>query len=76
MNDKTTETNQDQSRGNQQDTFSSLMDQVTNDLRKSERDAVKAKLKTIALKRQEAEKTIRLLDLEAKKLVDDFVAGL
>lgn len=54
----------------------SLLTQVTNELKKSERDAAKAKLKTIMQKRLEAEKTIRLLDLEAEKVVKDFNNGI
>lgn len=54
----------------------SLLSQVQSDLKKSEREAVKAKLKDILKKRNEAEKTIRVLDLEAKKLVEDFNNGV
>lgn len=54
----------------------SLLTQVTNELKKGERDAAKAKLKTIMQKRLEAEKTIRLLDLEAEKVVRDFNNGV
>ncbi len=54
----------------------SLLTQVTNELKKSERDVAKAKLKTIMQKRLEAEKTIRLLDLEAEKVVRDFNNGV
>jgi len=56
--------------------FASLMSQVTGDLRKSKLEGVKAKLKAIAVKRDEAETVIRGLDLEAKKLVDDFNNGV
>lgn len=58
------------------DTTDSLLSQVSSELKKAERDAVKGKLKEILKKRSEAEKTIRLLDLEAKKIVDDFNNGL
>lgn len=54
----------------------SLLTQVTNELKKTERDAAKAKLKVIMQKRLEAEKTIRLLDLEAEKVVKDFNNGV
>ena len=54
----------------------SLLASVSNDLRKSEKESIKAKLKEILKKKLEAEKTIRLLDLEARKIVDDFNAGI
>lgn len=54
----------------------SLLVSVQSELKKAERESVKAKLKEILKKRNEAEKTIRSLDLEAKKLVDDFNAGI
>lgn len=56
--------------------FASLMSQVTGELRKGKLESVKAKLKAIAIKRDEAETVIRGLDLEAKKLVDDFNSGV
>lgn len=54
----------------------SLISQVTNELKKGERESAKAKLKAIMQKRLEAEKTIRLLDLEAEKVVRDFNNGV
>ena len=54
----------------------SLIDQVNGELKKAEREAVKAKLKEILKKRLEAEKTIKALDLEADKLVKDFTNGV
>lgn len=61
---------------NDTDSVESMLNQVQNDLKKSEREGVKAKLKAILIKRNEAEKTIRLLDLESRKLVEDFNNGL
>jgi ElaB/YqjD/DUF883 family membrane-anchored ribosome-binding protein len=58
------------------DTVESLLSQVEGELKKGERESVKAKLKDILKKRRESEKTIRLLDLEAKKLVEDFNNGV
>lgn len=53
-----------------------LINSVLSDLKKGEKESVKAKLKAIMIKRNEAEKTIRLLDLEADKLVEDFNNGV
>jgi hypothetical protein len=53
-----------------------LIAQVKGELTKGKREAVKAKLKEILKKREEAEKTLRALDLEAQKVVDDFNNGL
>jgi len=58
------------------DTVDNLLSQVEGELKKGEREAVKGKLKEILKKRREAEKTIRLLDLEASKLVQDFNDGV
>ena len=59
-----------------QDSYGSLIEQVKNDLKKGKREAVKAKLKVVMTKREEAEKVIRLLDLEASKIVEDFKNGV
>lgn len=61
---------------NNVDNADSLIDQVKNDIKKGEREGVKAKLKEILKKRSEAEKIIRLLNLEANKLVEDFNNGV
>lgn len=61
---------------NKNDSVESLLSQVENDLKKADRESVKGKLKEILKKRREAEKTIRLLDLEASKLVEDFNSGV
>lgn len=53
-----------------------LLSQVQVELKKAEREQAKGKLKNILQKRAEAEKTIRLLDLEAQKIVDDFNNGV
>lgn len=57
-------------------TNDSLISQVEGELKKSDRESAKAKLKDILKKKREAEKTIRSLDLEAAKIVDDFNNGL
>lgn len=61
---------------NKNDTVENLLSQVEGELKKGERESVKGKLKEILKKRREAEKTIRLLDLEASKLVEDFNNGV
>jgi gamma-glutamyl:cysteine ligase YbdK (ATP-grasp superfamily) len=58
------------------DDTDNLLSSVQSELKKAERESVKAKLKEVLKKRNEAEKTIRMLDLEAKKLVDDFNNGV
>ena len=59
-----------------QDKSKSLIDQVKGELKKSELDGVKSKLKEIYKKRGELEKAIRLLDLEASKLIEDHNSGI
>lgn len=71
MSDETTKND-----SNKNDSVENLLSQVENDLKKADRESVKGKLKEILKKRREAEKTIRLLDLEASKLVEDFNSGV
>lgn len=66
----------DNSDRNQQNSGSSLISQVEGELRKSERDAVKAKLKDILKKKVEAVRTVRLMDLEMEKIIADFNSGI
>jgi len=61
---------------NKMEVTDTLFSQVQVELKKAEREQAKGKLKNILQKRAEAEKTIRLLDLEAQKIVDDFNNGV
>lgn len=58
------------------DKTDSLIAQVKGELKKAEADGVKAKLKEIFRKRGELEKSMRLLDLESAKLIEDFNSGI
>lgn len=57
-------------------TAKALIDQVTNELTKSQRDGVKAKIKEKIAKKLEHQKAINLIDKEIAALVDDFESGV
>jgi hypothetical protein len=54
----------------------SIMDQALAAINKAGKEAVLNKLKEILKRKQEHAKGVALCDAEAKKLVEDFEAGL
>lgn len=57
-------------------TFDSLMATAKGTITKGKREALTKALVDIVRKIEEAKKTIKLLELEANKLVDDFNNGI
>ena len=53
-----------------------LIKQVKNELRKSQLDGIKAKVKDLLKTRGEHEKSIAQLDVEVSKLISDFENGI
>lgn len=61
---------------NVQNSSNSLLEQVTAELVKTEREALKAKIRDKAKDRKQHERAIAQIDLEIDKLVRDFDAGV
>lgn len=53
-----------------------IIKSVEADFKKAQTESLKAKAKDILKRRAEAEKTVKLCDLELKKLFEDAEAGL
>jgi len=53
-----------------------LFRQVENDVKKSSRESVKAKLKEKLVKRAELVKSIAIVDLEIAKIKNEIIAGV
>ncbi len=53
-----------------------LLDKIQRGLRKSELEAVEASVKEKLKLRKQAERTIAQINLEIKKIIDDFNAGI
>jgi hypothetical protein len=54
----------------------SLLQQVEADLKKAATESVKGKLKDLLKKKMEAEKAVRLIDLEISKVLEDHENGV
>jgi len=61
---------------NVQNSSNNLLDQVNAELVKSEREALKAKIRDKAKDRKQHERAIAQIDLEIEKMVRDFDAGV
>lgn len=58
------------------ETEKSLLAQVEAELEKSGREALKAKVKDLVKKRNEAQKVVAGINLEIQKAIEDFEKGL
>jgi hypothetical protein len=61
---------------NQNNAPRSLLQQVEADLKKAATESVKGKLKDLLKKKMEAEKAVRLIDLEISKVLEDHENGV
>jgi hypothetical protein len=53
-----------------------LIDSVLRDLKKSESESVKAKIKGKLQTKLEHERAIKQIDVEIQKIIDDFTTGV